>query len=308
MTKIHILLYYKFTPIKNTAKFAEVHLEKCLEIGLLGKVLVANEGINGSVVGTRGQTERYKEFLRGIKGFEDVVFKEELCEFPPFKRMMVKVKKEIIRLDKKVDINNRGKYISPEEFLKLYENNEDVLILDARNEYESKVGRFKNAFTPKINSFREFPKVAKMLKDKKDKKIVMYCTGGIRCEKASAYLNQEGFKDVSQLEGGIITFCQKKPNTVWEGKCFVFDERLLSSADSSKVITHCVHCFADCDLYNNCKNVKCNNLINICPRCEKENSGCCSKDCLEKYSGVLRQKMISNRGKKNRINEIAVRC
>lgn len=299
MKKIHILLYYKFVDVKNPMKFSKEHLEMCKSLRILGKILVAREGINGSVSGSRAQTEKYKKALRAIPEFSDIVFKEEIGTLHPFTKMVVKVKKEIIRLDKKVDINKKGKYISPEDFLKLYKSKEGMIILDARNDYESKIGRFKNAITPKINSFREFPKVAEMLKDKKDKKIVMYCTGGIRCEKASAYLIQQGFKDVSQLEGGIITFCQKFPNSVWEGKCFVFDNRILSNVDSeSKPITECIFCKNLCDLYKNCKNVECNALISICPKCENDKNGCCSEDCSKKYKAHLLNKTIMNRGKK----------
>ena len=302
MKKIHILLYYKFVEIDNPEKFAKEHLKECQKIGILGKVLIAKEGINGSISGTKMQTEEYKKIVGKISEFKDIVFKEEICTFHPFKKFVVKVKKEIIRLDKRVDINKKGRYLSPKEFLKLYGNNEDIVILDSRNDYESKIGKFKNAITPKISAFREFPKVAEMLKSKKDKKIVMYCTGGIRCEKASAYLIQQGFKDVFQLEGGIITFFQKFPNSVWEGKCFVFDDRLLSNVDSkSKPITQCIFCNNPCDLYKNCKNVKCNLLINICPKCEKENYCCCSQDCSRKYKKEIYNKMMLNMGKKNRL-------
>src|SRR3989344_2346176 len=302
MKKIHILLYYKFVNIKNPEKFSEKHLEMCKSLGILGKVLIAREGINGSVSGSKIQTERYKKVLKSIPEFSDIVFKEEIGTLHPFTKMVVKAKKEIIRLDKKVNLNKKGKYISPEDFLKLYKNNEDVIILDTRNDYESKIGRFKNAITPKISSFREFPKAAEMLKDKKNKKIIMYCTGGIRCEKASAYMIQQGFKDVSQLEGGIINFCQKFPNSVWEGKCFVFDDRLLSNVDSeSKPITECIFCNSSCDLYKNCKNVECNALVNICPKCENEKNGCCSDKCFNKYKEHLLKKAIVNRSKKNRL-------
>ncbi len=303
MEKIHILLYYKFVNIASPEKLALGHLEECKNIGVLGKILLAKEGINGSVSGTKKQTDKYKKILRSYPSFSDMVFKEEIGTFHPFKKLMVKVKKEIIRLDKEVNMKNKGKYLSPKEFLELYKNKEDMIVLDARNDYESKIGKFKNAVTPKISSFREFPKVAKMLKNKKDKKIVMYCTGGIRCEKASAYLIEEGFKDVSQLEGGIITFCQELPNTIWEGKCFVFDERLLSNVDSkSKKITNCVCCKKECDLYKNCNNVKCNLLINICPECEDKNKGCCSIDCLNKYKKEIYTKMILNRNKNLKVN------
>ncbi len=305
MEKVHILLYYKFANVKNPKKFAKENLEMCKLLGLFGKVLIAKEGINGSVSGTKSQTDKYKKFIRKIPQFSDIVFKEEIGELHPFTKMVVRVRKEIIRLDQEIDISKRGKYVNPSEFLKIYENKEDVIILDARNDYESKVGRFKNAIIPKIKTFREFPKVAKMLRNKKDKKIIMYCTGGIRCEKASAYLVQKGFKDVSQLEGGIITFCQQYPNTIWKGKCFVFDKRLLSRVDAKNPpISNCKFCNIPCDLYQNCKNIECNYFMTICLECEKDRNCCCSDKCYNKYKEHLLKKTIINRFKKQKINSV----
>jgi len=303
--KVHILLYYKFVNIKNPKKFAEEHLKICKSLGIFGKVLVAKEGINGSISGTKLQAQKYKVILRKIPGFKDIIFKEELGFLHPFEKMLVRVKEQIIRLDENVNMKKIGKYISPKEFLALYKKKEDVIVLDARNDYEYKAGKFKNAVAPKIKTFREFPKVLNLLKGKKDKKIVMYCTGGIRCEKASAYLVKEGFKDVSQLEGGIITFCQEYPNTVWEGKCFVFDKRLISSVDSKNIpLTKCKFCDIPCDLYQNCNNAKCNLLMNLCLSCEKTHRGCCSPSCLSKYKQSLLKKAMINMPKRNEIKAI----
>ena len=303
MGNVHILLFYKFVRIDNSTLFVEKHLEMCKKIGLFGKVLAAHEGINGSVSGTKAQTEKYKKYLTSIPEFSDIVFKEEVGLLHPFTKMVVRERKEIIRLDKEVDMSKRGKYLSPKEFLDLYKNKEEVIILDARNDYEYKAGKFKGAITPKIKTFRQFPKVAEMLKNKKDKKIVMYCTGGIRCEKASAYLIDKGFKDVAQLEGGIITFCQQYPGTVWEGKCFVFDKRLISSVDSGNApMTKCLYCDIPCDLYRNCKIAKCNALINLCTRCEKENMGCCSKKCISDYKNSMLKKAVINMERKKLLN------
>jgi len=283
--KIHILLFYKYTDVKNPKDFANTHLEMCKKLGVLGKVLVAKEGINGSVSGTKAQVEKYKKELKKDKRFSDVQFKEDVGKMRPFAKMSVLVKREIVRLGKrKTDWRKTGKHISPKEFLDIYKKKEDVIILDARNNYESRVGKFKNAITPDITTFREFPKVATMLKDKKNKKIVMYCTGGIRCEKASAYLIQKGFKDVSQLDGGIIKFGKQFPDTVWEGKCFVFDKRLLVPINSKdKPIAKCEICNIGCDLYRNCRNLPCNKLFIMCPDCENKMNGCCSNSCLKAF-------------------------
>ncbi len=280
---VKILLFYKFVPIENTEKFASEHLRFCKILGVFGKILIANEGINGSVSGTSEQTERYKEELRKDERFSDIVFKEESGLTHPFKKMFVRIKKEIIRFDRPVDLSKKGRYISPKEFLQLYENkdNEEIIILDTRNDYESRVGKFRGAVTPKIENFRDFPSVVEELADKKNVKIVTYCTGGIRCEKASAYLVEQGFTNVWQLEGGIITFVQQFPNTVWEGKCFVFDKRTMSDLNSDgRPITNCDGCSIECDLFRNCTNLKCNARIMLCIPCVERLQGCCSQKCF----------------------------
>jgi len=300
MRNIHILLFYKFEKIQNPERFSKEQLKFCKEIGVLGKILVAEEGINGSISGTKEQVERYKEFLRLKEGFSDIVFKEELSENHPFTKMVSRVKKEIVRIGVPVDLSKRGKRLSPKEFLNLYESGEDFILLDARNDYEYNVGRFKNAINSDIKTFRQFPKVAEKFKDKKDKKIIMYCTGGIRCEKASAYFIEQGFKDVSQLEGGIITFRQQFPDTVWNGKCFVFDKRLLTSDTDEKnpPITKCEQCGELCDLYRNCKNPSCDELVIMCLDCEKKMNACCSDKCLSEFMEHCREKSLMNQFKK----------
>lgn len=279
--EIHILLFYKFVEISDIEKLNNGHLAFCKSLGIKGKILLAKEGINGSISGTKEQVEAYKRELTSDQRFKDIEFKEETSLHHPFEKMVVKIKNEIIRLDKEIDISKNGKHISPKDFLEVYEKNKDVIILDTRNDYESKAGKFKNAITPNIDSFREFPDFVKKFNVPKDKPIIMYCTGGIRCEKASAYMIQEGFTNVGQLHGGIINFCQQFPNTAWEGTCFVFDKRLTSRINQSSSNTFCEHCKTPCELYDNCKNKSCNQLIFICPDCEKEFHSCCSKECMK---------------------------
>lgn len=279
---INILLFYQYVPIKDPKAFRSEHLDLCNQIGLRGRILVAEEGINGSVSGTKEQTTQYKSALRNDARFANIAFKEDKGIAHPFKKMMIKVKKEIVNFGASVDLNNTGKHLTPKEFLELYEKDEDVVIVDARNEYEARVGKFKNAITLPIKTFREFPeKALELLGDKKEKKVVMYCTGGIRCEKASAYLKENGFKDVSQLNGGILRFGKEFPDTVWEGTCFVFDKRLTSGINSEeKPITACEICTEPCDLYKNCANVSCDRYCVVCIPCEQAYGGCCSKECF----------------------------
>lgn len=278
---IHIILFYKFTPIENPINAKKQQIEFCSSLGVKGKILLAKEGINGSISGSKEQIESYKLWLSSQKPFKEIEFKEETSLHHPFEKMVVMVKNEIIRLDKEVDLKKTGKHISPEEFLDLYKD-ENVVILDARNNYESKAGKFKRAITPEINSFREFPSFVDGLNLSKQTPIVMYCTGGIRCEKASAYMIEKGFTNVSQLHGGIINFCQKLPNTAWEGTCFVFDKRMTSNlGQKENPISPCIHCKARCDQYRNCKVKSCNERIFICPSCQIENHNCCSLKCMK---------------------------
>ncbi len=278
---LKVILFYKYTDIEDTSKFKIEHLSFCNFLGVKGRILVSQEGINGSVSGTEDQIENYKFYLSSNPIFKGIEFKEESCLMHPFNKMIIKIKPELVRFEQQVSCKYSGTHISPSEFLELSKQ-DDAIILDARNSYESKVGKFKNAITPEISLFREFPKVLSLLEDKKDKKILMYCTGGIRCEKASAYLKQQGFSQVYQLHGGILNFAKEYPDTIWEGKCFVFDKRLLSDVNlqDNKPITRCNLCNVDCDLYKRCANPECNELAVICLDCERKFGGCCSSSCF----------------------------
>ena len=301
MSQIHIILFYKFVEIENPEGFVIEQLNFCNNQGLLGKILVAKEGINGSLSGSIQQIEDYKNFLTKDDRFSDINFKEEVGTFNPFKKMIVRQKNEIIRMDHELDLNKKGKYITPQELMNLYDSDEEFIVLDTRNNYESEVGKFKNAITPDIDTFREFPKVLKSLEDKKEKKIITYCTGGIRCEKATSYMIKKGFKNVYQLQDGIINFCQQYPNTLWEGKCFVFDQRLLSHVDpETNPITKCIHCNEKCDRYQNCKNPTCDDFIVLCENCGEAFNGCCSEKCMDEYKSYILQKSRSRQGYKSK--------
>ncbi len=281
MEKIIIASFYKYVPIENPNSFREQHFSFCQSIRIRGRILVAEEGINGSVSGSRNQIDIYEETIKSDSRFRDIIFKEDRGLMHPFKKIVVKVKKEIVRFGQKVDLKNTGKYLAPKEFLELYKQKEEVLILDVRNVYESRIGKFSGAYTSNINTFMEFPKTAEELISHKDKKIVMYCTGGIRCEKASAYLVEKGFKNVFQLKGGILAFGKEFPDSVWEGKCFVFDKRLLSSINNEdNPIVKCDICKVPCDLYKNCAYKTCDAYCILCLDCERTYGGCCSKNCF----------------------------
>lgn len=189
--------------------------------------------------------------------------------------MKVRVKDEIVSFGEEVNLQNKGSYLTPEEIEAL---GDDVIFIDARNDYESKIGRFKGAIVPDIKTFREFPQWVKKFNHPKDKKVVLYCTGGIRCEKATAYMKAHGFEDVNHIEGGIINYVQNYPDSKFEGRLFVFDDR-LSVATGTESSLICTQCHAQTDNYENCSNTSCDAFFSACNSCMTQYRGACSKRC-----------------------------
>ncbi|MGC4376341.1 rhodanese-related sulfurtransferase [Fictibacillus sp. Mic-4] len=296
-----VLLYYKYVPIDDPQSFAEEHLNYCKELGLKGRILVASEGLNGTVSGTVEQTDHYMADLRKDPRFSDIVFKIEEADQHAFKKMKVKVKKEIVNLSLEEDINPNeltGKHLSPKEFYEAMQQ-EDVVILDARNTYEYDLGHFRGAIRPDIETFRDLPKwVRENFEQFKDKKVLTYCTGGIRCEKFSGFLIKEGFKDVSQLEGGIITYGYdpEVKGALWDGKCYVFDERIsvpVNRTGEERIVGKCYHCGRPEERYVKCGNPECNKHLLMCEECEREHKRSCSKECAEhKWNRYVKEHAI----------------
>lgn len=275
-----VVAFYKFVTLKNVSELREQMLTFCKNLGIKGRILLGTEGINGSVAGTREQMDAFQAYIREDARFSDIVFKEQEAIEMPFKRMNIKIKDEIVRFGVSVDLSKTGTFLAPEKFLESCED-KNTIILDTRNDYEWNVGKFKNAITLPIKTFREFPHAVEKLGLKKDAKIAMYCTGGIRCEKASAYMAEQGFTNVSQLEGGILAFGKACPDTTWEGSCFVFDKRLISQINEQNApITKCESCETSCDLYRNCNNVTCDRYVILCASCKTKLQGCCSEACF----------------------------
>ena len=281
--KIIVSSFYKYVKINKLGEFQKNHLEFCNKLGIKGKVLVAKEGINSSISGTKDQIEKYKEGLRKNKLFRDIKFKDTLTEVHPFRKTIVRIRKEIVTSGLKVNLKNKGTYISPAELNKLIEKNKDLVLVDARNNYESKIGKFKKAITPNIELFREFKNIIPNLKKFKDKKIVTYCTGGVRCEKASAFLKENGFNNVFQLEEGILNYISQFPDKHFSGRCFVFDNRMsIPSGSKNSEISFCELCHVPSSRYVNCRNMSCDKMFLCCTECSKDMKGACSKKCLAK--------------------------
>ena len=284
MNEYKVLLFYKYINLKHPELIVLEHLQWCLQNDIKGRVFFASEGVNGTVSGRVKNIEKYKSHITDYPKFKDLWFKEDYADKHAFKKMHVRLKNEIVHGDlKNVSLKLGGKRLSPEELLQFYQEEKDFVIVDARNWYESKIGKFKNAIAPPMKNFREWKKVVdEELKEYKNKTVVTYCTGGIRCEKASAYMVESGFKDVYQLDGGIVNFIKKFPDTFWEGGMFVFDERRVvnpNSKDELKHIAQCHFCGEPTSYYINCHNVHCDKIIISCHKCKVKNNYCCSEEC-----------------------------
>ena len=230
MSPIVVCALYKFSALDNYRELREPLLRVMHENQVRGTLLLASEGINGTVAASREGVNSLLAWLRNDPRLSDIDYKESFTDRLPFKRTRVKLKKEIVTMgvpgiDPKRVV---GTYVSPHEWNQLI-SDPDVLLVDTRNDYEVKVGTFKDAINPATETFREFPGFVKEnLDPKKHKKVAMFCTGGIRCEKSTAYLKEQGFDAVYHLKGGILKYLEEVPDeeTLWEGECFVFDERV----------------------------------------------------------------------------------
>ncbi len=279
------LLYYCYSTIENAEIFAADHLQFCRSLNLVGRIIVADEGLNGTVSGRRQDCETYMTTLLADERFAGIDFKVDEVEKLSFIKMHCRYKSEIVhsglRDPKVIDPQKKtGIHLEPAEFLDM-KDREDVVILDVRSNYEHSVGRFKNALTLDIENFRDFPQKINELAKFKDKKIVTYCTGGIKCEKASALLLHHGFKDVYQLHGGIIKYGKEAGGKDFEGKCYVFDNRLTVDVNSinPNVISNCRNCGAVTDKMINCANPECNEHFSQCDTCGTRLDGACSTAC-----------------------------
>ncbi len=280
------VLYYKYVPIDDPISFRDHHQQLCDSLQLKGKVLVAKEGINGCVSGTEEDTLRYIEELRKDSRFSDVECKITSTSYHDFKRMIVRIRDQIVTAKFPVDITKKAPYVEPTQLREWFDHHEEMVLIDARNDYESKIGKFEHAITPSLQTFSEWKKYVDHLHIPKNKRIITYCTGGIRCEKASAYLQEKGFTNVFQLHGGIINYGKECGNAHWQGKCFVFDDRVaidIDSRNSTEPITTCVCCNLPSAEYHNCALRECDDRFICCPSCLEKRKGCCSKKCLNEF-------------------------
>lgn len=280
-----VLAYYLFTRIADPLAEIESHKNFFNGRDATGRIYISEEGINGQMSASLSDAEAYQAWLSKKECFSGVSFKVHTHHEQCFPRMTVKYRKQLVALDQTVDLSKKGETLSPKQWKEQLEKNEAFLI-DVRNDYEWKIGHFEGANLPPLENFRDFSAYADELKETIDPKktpVMMYCTGGIRCELYSALLKEKGFEEVYQLEGGIIGYGLEEGSAHWKGKLFVFDDRMAVPIDGKpcEPISTCCHCHLPSDTYYNCANMDCNELFLACPSCISTYEGCCSHPCTQ---------------------------
>lgn len=286
-TMYSVLLYYKIIKIQHPESEVERHREICQALQLKGRILIGEDGINGTVGGSAESIRLYREYMNQHRMFKGIDFKESKSDIEPFPKLQVRARNEIITTEIKDDIDwsLRGKYVDRDTFHAWLEQGEDMVILDMRNDYEWEIGRFVGSVKPPMKYFRDLKSCMNFYDQFKGKKIVMFCTGGVRCEPASALFVKYGFDrdQVYHLLGGIVKYAEKYGNDgFYEGKCFVFDSRVsvpVNTTESAKIIGNCLHCNSNIDTYRNCDNKYCNKLFIACDECTIKMQNTCSPEC-----------------------------
>lgn len=279
-----VILYYKFVPVSDPTTVMFWQRQLCQRLNLKGRIIVAEQGINGTLGGNIEDLKAYKKEMNAHPLFIDIEYKWSDGHRDDFPRLSVKVRPELVTLaaDESFDVFNSTKGLRPKEWHDYLEKHPDTLVLDARNDYESDIGHFntKNVIKPKIGAFKHIKKELEKLP--KDQPILTYCTGDIRCEYLSAYMKHKGFDEVYHLDGGIVKYGETyKDGGYWDGKCFVFDKRLnVAFSDKAKDIGKCSRCEMRTSNHENCANMACNRLMLLCSVC-KDTKTTCSEACEE---------------------------
>ena len=280
------LSFYKYVPLKNIEQLRDFLFLEWNKLKVLGRVYLSKEGINAQVSIPENNLNTFKSSINSKKSFKNAPLKYALQDGISFLKLTIKIKDEIVayKISKsEYDMNNVGEHLNYKEYNKAIDDG--ATVIDMRNYYEGEVGKFKNAIIPDVDTSRDLlPEVKKLLKGQEDNKVLLYCTGGIRCEKASAYLIYHGFKDVNQLQGGIIQYANdiRKNNekSKFIGKNFVFDHRLAEKV-TDDIISICHQCKEPSDTHKNCINQACHILFIQCKACSKKYANCCSTDCAD---------------------------
>jgi UPF0176 protein len=294
-----ILLYYKFTPLKDPEAIRLWQRALCESLNLKGRILISEHGINGTVGGEMEDLKAYVKQTKQLTGFKDTTFKWSEGDRDHFPRLSIKVRDEIVSFgaakELKVDakgVVGGGKHLKPKQVNELVEQyGDDVVFFDGRNAYEAKVGKFKNAIVPDTRTTKDF--IRELDSDKydhlKDKKIVTYCTGGIRCEILSSLMKNRGFDEVYQIDGGIVKYGEEFADEGhWEGSLYVFDDRMgMKFSDKAKDIGECIHCSGKTSNFENCALTSCNDLVLICENCKQDPAKLYHSDACREQATLL---------------------
>ncbi len=270
-----VILFYTFIDIADPAALVALHKAKASELGINGRMLVAEEGINGTFEGTREAIDAYKAYLASDPRFADMPIKESAGTGVAFSKIKIKVRPEVVTLGAgRFDVKNEtAPELSVSELKQWYENDEDFVVLDLRNDFEIESGKFDKTVDPKLAHFRDLPQKIEELKHLKNKKVVTVCTGGIRCEKATCLLKREGFTDVYQLKDGIHTYMKEYPGEHFKGTLFVFDDRMTTDVvplAEKEVIGKCVFCAVSTENYCSDDSVRPSRKLICCQGCFEE--------------------------------------
>lgn len=278
------ILYYKFVPVPDPVSVMHWQRNLCQRLNLKGRIIVAEQGINGTLGGAIEDVKSYKKEMNTHPLFKGIEYKWSDGQREDFPRLSVKVRPELVTLapDESFDVFNSSTGLRPKQWHQYLEEHPDAIVLDARNNYESDIGYFKtqNVIKPDIRAFKQIKKELEKLP--KDKPILTYCTGDVRCEYLSAYMKHKGFDKVYHLDGGIVKYGETyKDSGYWEGKCFVFDKRLhVEFSESARDIGTCVRCEVRTSNHENCSNMACNGLVLLCSAC-KSTETTCSDTCKQ---------------------------
>lgn len=297
--------FYRYVIIDDPNLLRDQLFVEWSELGVFGRTYLAKEGVNAQMSVPEHHWEEFMKQLQSRKIFENMPIKKAVeDDGKSFYKLKVKVRSKIVADgldDDTFDVTNVGKHLTASEFNSAMDN-PNAVVIDMRNHYESEVGHFEGAICPEVDTFREeLPEVEKILGDKKDQKVLLYCTGGIRCEKASAYLKHKGFEDVNQLHGGIIDYVRQVKaenlDNKFKGKNFVFDER-LGERISEEIISKCHQCGAPCDTHTNCSNDDCHLLFIQCDKCAEKYNGACTPECKEIAELPIEEQRKLRKGKR----------
>ena len=281
-----IILFYKYVTIPQPEMTLAWQRRLCTELKIKGRIIIAPEGINATLGGSQEAIDQYQQTMDTHPLFGGIDFKTSPGGAEDFPRLRILLKDEIVRLGispTELQASDGGRHLTPSEAHELLNHKpDDLVILDARNRYESQIGTFTGSLTPPIDNFRDLPAyIDAHVEEFKDKTVLMHCTGGIRCERASAYLKSKGVaKEVLQISGGIHRYVEQYPNGHFRGKNYVFDGRIALKANDD-IVGRCAHCDVPYDDYSNCINTRCNKQILSCPSCLAQFKNSCSEQCSQ---------------------------